>query len=70
MTADIKFEAFARETPEAPSPAGVYKPILIIDNMAYVSGHGPICQMAASLLVKLGLTLTKNMQNKQLDKWA
>ncbi|MDB4755860.1 RidA family protein [Pirellulaceae bacterium] len=30
------------ELPPAPKPAGVYKPCLIIDNLCYFSGHGPL----------------------------
>ncbi len=41
MTADVKLEKYRDELPEAPKPAGVYKPCLIIDNLVYVSGHGP-----------------------------
>ncbi|NBA84596.1 RidA family protein [Emticicia sp. CRIBPO] len=41
MTADIKLEKYRSELPEAPKPAGVYKPCLIVDNFLYVSGHGP-----------------------------
>lgn len=28
--------------PEAPKPAGVYKPVLVVDNYLYVSGQGPV----------------------------
>jgi enamine deaminase RidA (YjgF/YER057c/UK114 family) len=28
--------------PPAPAPAGLYKPILVIDNFLYVSGQGPV----------------------------
>jgi enamine deaminase RidA (YjgF/YER057c/UK114 family) len=30
------------EMPPAPKPAGVYKPIVVIGNLAYLSGHGPL----------------------------
>ncbi len=30
--------------PPAPAPKGVYKPLLISGNLAYVSGHGPILE--------------------------
>src|SRR6185295_10495966 len=30
------------ELPPAPKPAGVYKPVVICGNLAYVSGHGPL----------------------------
>ena len=28
--------------PPAPKPAGVYKPILVVDKFLYISGHGPV----------------------------
>ncbi len=28
--------------PPAPKPAGVYKPLVVIGNLAYLSGHGPL----------------------------
>lgn len=28
--------------PPAPKPVAVYKPLLVVDRMAYVSGHGPL----------------------------
>ena len=30
------------ELPPAPKPVAVYKPLVIVGNMAYVSGHGPL----------------------------
>jgi len=30
------------ELPPAPKPVGVYKPVVISGNVAYVSGHGPV----------------------------
>ncbi|PIB38227.1 RidA family protein [Maribacter sp. 4G9] len=30
------------ELPPAPPPAGLYRPILIVDNFLYVSGQGPV----------------------------
>ena len=41
MTADLKLEKLHSELPEAPEPKGVYKPVIILDNLVYVSGHGP-----------------------------
>ncbi|HLO42783.1 MAG TPA: RidA family protein [Leadbetterella sp.] len=60
MTADIKFEAYVSETPEAPAPAGVYKPILIVDNMAYVSGHGPNLPDGTQFVGKVGLDVDQD----------
>lgn len=37
-----KLESLGLTLPPAPKPAGLYKPMLIIGNLAYVSGHGPL----------------------------
>ena len=42
MSADARVEELGLELPPAPKPGGVYKPIVIIGNVAYVSGHGPV----------------------------
>ncbi|MAE67590.1 MAG: hypothetical protein CMJ18_25315 [Phycisphaeraceae bacterium] len=42
MSADQRLNDLGVELPEAPAPAGVYKPIVVTGNMAYVSGHGPL----------------------------
>ena len=42
MSADAKIAELNLELPPAPKPAGVYKPVVISGNMAYVSGHGPV----------------------------
>ena len=36
--------------PPAPKPAGVYRPILVVDKFLYVSGQGPI-QNDGSLMI-------------------
>ena len=42
MSADAKIKELNLELPPAPKPMGVYKPIVVAGNMAYVSGHGPL----------------------------
>ena len=42
MSADAKIAELNLELPPAPKPMGVYKPLLVVDGMAYVSGHGPL----------------------------
>jgi enamine deaminase RidA (YjgF/YER057c/UK114 family) len=42
MSADAKLAELKLELPPAPEPMGVYKPLVIVGNMAYVSGHGPL----------------------------
>jgi enamine deaminase RidA (YjgF/YER057c/UK114 family) len=42
MNAEAKIAGLELELPPAPKPGGVYQPVLISGNFAYVSGHGPV----------------------------
>lgn len=42
MNVEQKVEELGLELPPAPRPMGVYKPLLIVGNLAYTSGHGPV----------------------------
>ena len=42
MSAESKFAELGLDLPTAPAPMGVYKPLVIIGNLAYLSGHGPL----------------------------
>jgi len=42
MSADAKLAELKLELPPAPKAMGVYKPVVVIGNLAYVSGHGPL----------------------------
>jgi len=39
---EFKITELKLELPKAPEPAGVYKPVLVVDKFLYVSGQGPI----------------------------
>lgn len=43
--------------PPAPKPAGVYKPVLVIDKFLYVSGQGPILPDGTMIKGKVGSDL-------------
>jgi enamine deaminase RidA (YjgF/YER057c/UK114 family) len=43
--------------PPAPKPAGVYKPVLVIDKFLYVSGQGPVNSDGTLMKGKLGADL-------------
>lgn len=43
--------------PPAPKPAGVYKPVLVVDKFLYVSGQGPIRSDGTLMKGKLGADL-------------
>ncbi len=42
MSADTRIKELQLELPPAPKPAGVYQPVVIVGNLAYGSGHGPL----------------------------
>lgn len=42
MSVEQRITELGLELPPAPKPAGVYKPCLIIGQMCYFSGHGPL----------------------------
>ena len=42
MNAEARVAELKIELPPAPKPVGVYKPLVVAGNMAYVSGHGPV----------------------------
>jgi len=42
------------QLPPAPKPAGVYKPLLQMDNLIYVSGHGPVLEEGILIKGKVG----------------
>jgi len=42
MNAEARLAALKLELPPAPKPMGVYQPVTITGNLAFVSGHGPL----------------------------
>jgi enamine deaminase RidA (YjgF/YER057c/UK114 family) len=42
MNAEQRIRELKLELPSAPKPVAVYKPVVVVDRMAYVSGHGPL----------------------------
>ena len=57
MTPDERFEQLKLELPPAPTPLGVYKPFLIVGNLAYVSGHGPLLPDKSLITGRVGDTI-------------
>ncbi len=61
MSAEARVQELKLELPPAPKPAGVYQPVVVQGNMAYVSGHGP---------VKSDGSLMKGRVGQDLDQQA
>ena len=47
-------EELGIKLPPAPKPAGVYKPILVVDKSLYVSGQGPVNSDGSLMLGRVG----------------
>jgi len=58
MDADGRFAALSLELPPAPKPMGTYKPISIVGNLAFLSGHGPLKADKTLIIGKVGADLT------------
>lgn len=64
MDADARFAALNLELPPAPKPVGVYKPLVVVGNLAYLSGHGPLLADKSLITGKVGTDL--NLQQAKL----
>ena len=42
MNAEDRIKELKLELPPAPKPIAVYRPVVVVDKLAYVSGHGPL----------------------------
>ncbi len=58
MSAEKKIVELGLELPPAPKPVGVYKPLVIVGNLAYVSGHGPLKSDGSLIKGRLGDDMT------------
>ena len=57
-TPEQNFAALSLTLPPAPKPLGVYKPLLIVGNHCYVSGHGTVLEDGSLIRGKIGETMT------------
>jgi enamine deaminase RidA (YjgF/YER057c/UK114 family) len=42
MSAEARLQELNLDLPPAPKPVAVYRPVVVVDKLAYVSGHGPL----------------------------
>lgn len=57
MSAEAKLKELKLELPPSPKPVGVYKPIVVTGNLAYLSGHGPLKTDKKLITGRLGLDM-------------
>lgn len=58
MSAEAQLIALDLHLPPSPPKGGVYNPLVIVANIAYLSGHGPYLPDGGYLLGKVGSDLT------------
>jgi enamine deaminase RidA (YjgF/YER057c/UK114 family) len=55
MSAEARIKELNLQLPPPPKPAGVYKPVVVVGNMAYVSGHGPLKSDGTMITGRVGV---------------
>ena len=58
MSAEARVRELDLELPPAPKPGAVYRPLIVADRLAYVSGHGPLRSDRTLITGRVGQTLT------------
>lgn len=59
MSAESRLKELNLELPPAPKPGGVYKPVVQVGNLIYVSGHGPIRTDGSLIRGRVGVDITE-----------
>jgi enamine deaminase RidA (YjgF/YER057c/UK114 family) len=59
MSIEARIQELGLTLPTAPSAAGTYSPVVIIDKMAYVSGQGPVGPEGTLLRGRVGDDVTE-----------
>jgi enamine deaminase RidA (YjgF/YER057c/UK114 family) len=59
MSAEARIAELKLEFPPAPKPGGIYHPVVVAGNLAYVSGHGPMRTDGSMITGKVGATMNE-----------
>jgi len=54
MSAESRFAELNLELPPAPKAIGLYRPIVVVGNLAYLSGHGPLLPNGKLICGRIG----------------
>jgi enamine deaminase RidA (YjgF/YER057c/UK114 family) len=58
MTHEARFAQLQLTLPSAPKPVAVYRPLVVVQGLAYVSGHGPLRTDGSLITGRVGTDLT------------
>ncbi|QDT56119.1 Endoribonuclease L-PSP [Caulifigura coniformis] len=59
MAAEARIAELKLQLPNPPKPGGVYKPVVQVGNVCYVSGHGPLKVDGTLITGKVGAEVTE-----------
>ena len=54
---EVRIKELGLILPPTPKPVGIYKPVLVVDNLLYVSGQGPLKSDGTLITGRLGAEL-------------
>ncbi len=58
MDFQAKLDSLGLELPPAPKAIGLYRPLMVVDHLAYTSGHGPLRSDKTLITGRIGDQLT------------
>lgn len=58
MSAEERLASLGLQLPPAPAVMGLYRPVLVVDGLAYTSGHGPLLPEGGLVKGRLGGNLS------------
>lgn len=58
MSHEARFAKLNLSLPPAPKPVAVYRPLVVVQGLAYVSGHGPVLTDGSLIKGRVGAELT------------
>jgi enamine deaminase RidA (YjgF/YER057c/UK114 family) len=59
MSHEVRLKELNLELPQAARSLGVYRPVVVVSGLAYLSGHGPVKADGTAICGKLGDNLDK-----------
>lgn len=59
MSAEARIAELKLDLPKAPKPAGTYSPVVVVGDICYVSGHGPLKSDDTLITGRVGDDLTE-----------
>jgi enamine deaminase RidA (YjgF/YER057c/UK114 family) len=60
MSIEARIKELKLELPPAPKPVAVYKPVVVVGGLAYVSGHGPLKSDKSLITGRVGADMDLN----------